>query len=624
MGADTVSAVEAALEYLERGWSIIPADPDSKKPYVQWTEFQHRRPTEDQVRSWWASRPRAVPAVVCGEVSGIVVLDLDDQAAWHHFEDRTPYTLQATTPKEYGLHRFYSYDGEGSRNLRSHGLAADVKGDGGYVLLPPGPGRTWLNRGEWEGRALPPIPPRSLPETERIEQPTLSGSSPGPAHARLIEALEKAGMRGSGSEWTCPAHDDRNPSLSVNPGGVGVVVKCHSGCSVEAVCAALDLTVSDLFDEPLAAGQERDTSPAKITVVRDRLEVVDFRELERRVKDAGTPSWLVEGLWPSDAYGVLGAEDKAGKTWAELDLAVSVATGTPWLGKFACSQGPVVVYLGEGGARNTRRRIRAIAESKGIDPSDLHGILRVCLAVPNLTSEKDLARVRADLEAHPARLLNLDPLYLAAGGSNGSQLYEMGNVLGALQAACQDTAEALTVTHHWTKTGEGKDHRRFTGVGPGAWGRVLGSAALEQTRTEPDRTSVVTLKWSFVGGEIAPTEFRMTRTVRATDPNDLVSPLVYVVAASEGGGDEGANLSPPRLRVLAALSEDKLTIRQIGDRVARDTKGKPLTADTINRSLAELAGKGLADGEQPGIGLPGLWWATPARLGGNLRTSAAL
>lgn len=40
--------------------------------------------------------------------------------------------------------------------------------------------------------------------------------------------------------------------------------------------------------------------------------------------------------------------DKAGKTWAVLDAAVSVASGTPWLGRFACQQGSVLVYAGEG------------------------------------------------------------------------------------------------------------------------------------------------------------------------------------------------------------------------------------------------------------------------------------
>ena len=54
------------------------------------------------------------------------------------------------------------------------------------------------------------------------------------------------------------------------------------------------------------------------------LPVEDLGAVLDRVDHAGPPGWLVEGLWPADAYGVLAAEDKAGKTWAILDLACSL------------------------------------------------------------------------------------------------------------------------------------------------------------------------------------------------------------------------------------------------------------------------------------------------------------
>lgn len=47
----------------------------------------------------------------------------------------------------------------------------------------------------------------------------------------------------------CPAHDDKNPSLSVDSGNDGrVLLHCHAGCPTEAVVAALGLTLRDLFD----------------------------------------------------------------------------------------------------------------------------------------------------------------------------------------------------------------------------------------------------------------------------------------------------------------------------------------------------------------------------------------
>ena len=347
---------------------------------------------------------------------------------------------------------------------------------------------------------------------------------------------------------------------------------------------------------------------------RTTLPIEGVREVARRVQETGSASWLVEGLWPADAYGVLGAEDKAGKTWALLDLAVSVVTGTSWLGGFSCpSPGPVLLLLGEGGERAMLRRLEAIAADRGRALDDLDG-LRLSFAVPRLTERRDLEAVVAELEAHPARLVGLDPLYLAAPAGKGADLYAMGEALYPLQRACQDAGAALVITTHWTKTGEGTGPRRFTGVGPGAWGRVLGSAAVEQRRQEPDGTSDVLLRWEFSGSEIGEQSFRVRRRVRADDPLDLDSPLSYSVEVTEAGPEssEEPRRSPSQRRVLAALegtSEgDGLTVRDIGDRLAEDGLGPPLQPRTIQKALAALTTEGEVDGEDPGTGLAGRWW----------------
>jgi hypothetical protein len=46
----------------------------------------------------------------------------------------------------------------------------------------------------------------------------------------------------------CPAHDDRNPSLSVTVASDGrVLLNCHAGCKTEDIVKALGLTLADLF-----------------------------------------------------------------------------------------------------------------------------------------------------------------------------------------------------------------------------------------------------------------------------------------------------------------------------------------------------------------------------------------
>ena len=69
----------------------------------------------------------------------------------------------------------------------------------------------------------------------------------------VLSALGAAGKRprkaGEGWSACCPAHDDRSPSLSVSTGADGrALLKCHAGCSIEAVCGALGLRQADLFE----------------------------------------------------------------------------------------------------------------------------------------------------------------------------------------------------------------------------------------------------------------------------------------------------------------------------------------------------------------------------------------
>ncbi len=57
----------------------------------------------------------------------------------------------------------------------------------------------------------------------------------------IAKSLDPKARR-SGVEWSlrCPAHDDTNPSLSIGLGARGaIVVRCHSGCSQDAVVQSL-------------------------------------------------------------------------------------------------------------------------------------------------------------------------------------------------------------------------------------------------------------------------------------------------------------------------------------------------------------------------------------------------
>jgi len=75
---------------------------------------------------------------------------------------------------------------------------------------------------------------------------------------KVLSALRAIGHepRRSGQAWIarCPAHDDRDPSLSIAEGDDGrALLRCHAGCSTEAVVAAMGLKMADLMPDRASA-----------------------------------------------------------------------------------------------------------------------------------------------------------------------------------------------------------------------------------------------------------------------------------------------------------------------------------------------------------------------------------
>jgi hypothetical protein len=65
--------------------------------------------------------------------------------------------------------------------------------------------------------------------------------------ADLISKLECVTRSANGWQARCPAHDDKNPSLSIADGEKGIVVHCHAGCTIDQITAAVGLKPADLF-----------------------------------------------------------------------------------------------------------------------------------------------------------------------------------------------------------------------------------------------------------------------------------------------------------------------------------------------------------------------------------------
>lgn len=231
-----------------------------------------------------------------------------------------------------------------------------------------------------------------------------------------------------------------------------------------------------------------------------------------------------------------------------------------------------------------------------------------------------MALVAAEISDHRPRLVIIDPLYLAARGARGSDLYEMGAHLERIQVVCQQHAAALLIVHHWNKTGEGRGAKRMSGAGPDAWGRVLISAAVVSRQTDPatQATSVV-LDLDMQGDEIAERTVRIKRRVWVDDPEDLTSPMHYEVIQVEETftpvDPSLAGLPPSAVRTLGVLTEscDWLSVKAIGDALAAG--GHPLKVRTIQTALGTLADAGLTVGDGVLGSAGGRWRSVRAHSG---------
>src|SRR2546430_1659785 len=105
-----------------------------------------------------------------------------------------------------------------------------------------------------------------------------------------------------GSSARCPAHDDKNASLSVTERNGKVLIHCHAGCTPEAVCEARGVTLADLFAEnrnghaEITATYDYKAADGNLLFQVCRLFLKSFRQ--RRPDGSGGWVWSMAGIDP--------------------------------------------------------------------------------------------------------------------------------------------------------------------------------------------------------------------------------------------------------------------------------------------------------------------------------------
>jgi hypothetical protein len=449
--------VDSALAYAARAWPVAPAhtidargactcgnkqcESPGKHPRTQ-HGLKDATTDEVQIRQWWSRWPDANILVRTGMVGDrcLVVLDVDPR----HNGDESLSTLEARhgmlplTPRaitgSLGQHIWLWSAQPVPCSANRVGAGLDVRGEGGYVIVPPSKhasGREYV----WDAGAHPD-------EVRLAEVP-----------AWLLAAAGKGRKATTAPDASAYIEGGRNNALTSMAGAMR-----DKGFDREAIEAAL-LIENETKCRPaldprevqrIAASVAR-YAPKNSPVSGDPWGLLSVAELAAPLPPV---PWLVEGLGMAPgAVTLIGGYGFSGKTVAMQSLALSVAAGRPVWGVYGCRKGPVVHLDYEQGRRLTQERYQRLAVGQGIQLGDLApGSLRVA-CLPRLYLDDDSAEAALEELAAGCALV-IDDSFRASFPSADENDSKVRRHLDMLTRVSERTGAMMVVILHAKKPGK--------------------------------------------------------------------------------------------------------------------------------------------------------------------------
>ncbi len=348
--------------------------------------------------------------------------------------------------------------------------------------------------------------------------------------------------------------------------------------------------------------------------------------------DGDGTRYLIPGVLAAGQLGGIFGAFKTLKTSLAADLLISLASGTPFLGRFPVTQSGRVLFLsGEAGLPAIKSMAGRICAARGLSLDALENF--VCSPdVPNLSDPFDVMAFTELVEREKPICVVIDPGFLALGpgggrggrggarggsaGKKSRSLFETGQLLRPLVELCESTGCAVLIVHHSPRSrragepamlgdlaGSGVaefsdqwllvSRRRPFEVAPGQHGTghhelwlTTGSRAGEQGLWELDVDEGTAEQGT---GPTRPGGRRWKTVVRPATSPRMLSDKQFVADREDRNLRRRAlafERQPQRtLELLAAYPEGRTA------RFIRDTLG--MSGDRINRLLDRLIEKGV-------------------------------
>lgn len=292
--------------------------------------------------------------------------------------------------------------------------------------------------------------------------------------------LDKAGIRSMTEDY-----NDRYCDPPLPPEEVDTIVR--SVCSRYKAGEAVVPTLRDAWDDFNDLGEWKESEPVPIK----KLETESYASLSQRYIPA--PVYAVEGLI-TNGITILASPPKFGKSWMCMDLGISVATGTEFLGLKTHEQGVIYLALEDG---DYRLRERGKKVANGRDPGE--NLLLVKQAP--ILNDGLLKQIASLLDTCQVKIgmVIIDTLQIirgTAGKTEGVYGYDYRE-LGQLHKFALDRGIAVVLVHHLNKK---QDDTDFVNRLNGSTG-VSGAADTIITLTRSKRGDDTT-KMSITGRDV--------------------------------------------------------------------------------------------------------------------------
>ena len=207
---------------------------------------------------------------------------------------------------------------------------------------------------------------------------------------------------------------------------------------------------------------------AGITVAPERT-LTDFYGLV--TSDAPKPTYMVDGFLVDGSVGAAAGEPKTMKSTVVLDLAVSVASGKPFLGRYRVLKSCPVLYVQEENSKNDIiHRLQRIALHHGVAISTSIGVhvADIPLYVMNneginLTDQADRDNLESIIQNNGIQLVILDPWYMMVAGIDEDKSKDVGPILKYLTYLRNQYECTVLLVHHFKKGDTVRPGQRMRG-----------------------------------------------------------------------------------------------------------------------------------------------------------------